>query len=479
MIALYPRVSTQEQADNGHSIDEQTERMRKYCDAMGWDDVKLYTDAGFSGANMNRPALQALIKDVEAGKVERVLVYKLDRLSRSQLDTLYLIEKVFLANDCDFVSMCENFDTSTPFGRAMVGILAVFAQLEREQIKERVAMGKLARAKLGKFHGSAQVPIGYDYENGELVTNDFERAQIVEIYESYAAGMSPPRIADKLNDAGMIHKGGRWLPYTIRQILDRKTYLGYLQYNGEWYKGTHEAFISDELFERVQALRRQRAEEHERHNRRSGKANSYLGGFLYCARCGAKYIRTMYYSNDKTKKYVHYTCNNRAQKTRYYCGEKCLNRTWRKDDLETIIFGEVKKLTLEPDDSHAHAGTRGRTRAEAIASELAGIERKVERLVDLYADERVPRSTLEKRLHALEEQREKLTGELAEIEREEQEKTTREAVAPLVRVFGEIIERGSLDEVRAILGALIDKIELDGDDVTIFWKFAVDSRGEI
>ena len=154
------RVSTQEQVKEGYSIPEQTDRLKSYCSAMGWDVFKVYTDAGFSGANTSRPALQELMRDVESHFIEKVVVYKLDRLSRSQKDTLHLIEDVLLSNGCDFVSMNENFDTSTPFGKAMIGILAVFAQLEREQIKERMQMGKDARAKQGLFHGSANNPIG-------------------------------------------------------------------------------------------------------------------------------------------------------------------------------------------------------------------------------------------------------------------------------------------------------------------------------
>ena len=180
MIALYSRVSTEIQKEN-YSIGEQQERMQKYCDAMKWTAYKFYTDAGFSGAKLDRPALQKLIHDVRSGKIERVLVYKLDRLSRSQKDILYLIEDVFLQNGCDFVSMSENFDTSSPFGRAMIGILAVFAQLEREQIKERMTMGREARAKEGKYAGSHLHPIGYDYINGELVVNEFEKMQIQQI----------------------------------------------------------------------------------------------------------------------------------------------------------------------------------------------------------------------------------------------------------------------------------------------------------
>lgn len=472
MTAIYPRVSTAEQAENGHSIDEQTERMKKYCEAMGWDNVRAYTDAGFSGGNMERPALQQLIRDVKAGKVKRVLVYKLDRLSRSQLDTLYLIEKVFLANGCDFVSMSENFDTGTPLGRAMIGILAVFAQLEREQIKERLHMGKEARAKQGKFHGSATVPIGYDYKDGELVTNQFEKQQIIQIFEDYAGGMTPPAIAEKLNAAGMYQKGKRWLPYTVRQILARRTYLGYTFFGGEWYKGTHEAFISEELFDRVQQIRGQRAEEHEKHNRRSGKANSYLGGFLYCASCGAKYIKVMRYYKGAPK-YKLYECTSRAQKClpAYNKNPHCRSKIWNQQELEALVFGEIKKLALDPAFFDAASDTSANDKAAVLSAQRAEIAAKIEKLMDLYTDGEIPRKTLDKRVHDLHEQAERIAAELDAIAAARKEKTTREQALPLARGFGDVLDRGELDEVRAMIGALIEKIVLDGEDVRIYWRF--------
>lgn len=129
-VGIYIRVSTQEQANEGYSIQAQKERLISYCKAKDWHIVDIYTDGGYSGSNLDRPGIQKLIADIE--KIDMVLVYKLDRLSRSQKDTLYLIEDIFLKNNVDFVSMNESFDTSTPFGRAMIGILSVFAQLERE-----------------------------------------------------------------------------------------------------------------------------------------------------------------------------------------------------------------------------------------------------------------------------------------------------------------------------------------------------------
>ena len=177
-VAIYVRVSTQEQAVEGYSISEQIDRLTKFCEAHSWKIYKVYTDPGFSGGNMNRPSLQKLFADCTQKRFDTVLVYKLDRLSRSQKDTLYIIEDLFLTNHVDFISMSENFDTSTPFGRAMIGILSVFAQLEREQIKERMAMGREGRAKQGKWHGGGNVPIGYDFINDYLIPNEYEAAQV-------------------------------------------------------------------------------------------------------------------------------------------------------------------------------------------------------------------------------------------------------------------------------------------------------------
>ena len=134
MVAIYVRVSTLEQYIEGYSINEQIERLKKYCEAKGWTVYKVYIDGGYSGANMDRPGLQEMFRDVEAGAFDAVLVYKLDRLSRSQKDTLEIIEDILLPSNIEFISMTENLDTSTPFGRAMIGILSVFAQLESEQI---------------------------------------------------------------------------------------------------------------------------------------------------------------------------------------------------------------------------------------------------------------------------------------------------------------------------------------------------------
>src|SRR5699024_2663317 len=176
------------------------ERLTSYCEALGYMIDDFYVDGGYSGTNINRPGMARLINDVKNEDTDIVLVYKLDRLSRSQKDTLYLIEEVFLKNNVAFISMQESFDTSTAFGRAMVGILSVFAQLEVENMKERSKMGKLERAKEGLWGGGID-PFGYDYVDGKLIKN--ANAEIVKkAYDLYLSGDGTPTIARKLGNVG-------------------------------------------------------------------------------------------------------------------------------------------------------------------------------------------------------------------------------------------------------------------------------------
>ena len=231
--ALYVRVSTDRQAEEGYSIEVQTERLEAYTKTFDGDvQYELYIDDGFSGASLERPAMQRLIADAENGVVTHVLVLKLDRLSRSQKDTLHLIEDVFLPHNVAFVSVQESFNTATAFGRAVVGILSVFAQLERENIYERTRSGMQKRVEAGYWPGGGGVPFGYDYdpEKGILVPNA-DAGTVRQIYELYLQGYALQTIANLL---------GLKYEKLAAQILLRKTNIGIIEYNGVEYKGTSE-----------------------------------------------------------------------------------------------------------------------------------------------------------------------------------------------------------------------------------------------
>ena len=194
---------------------------------------------------------QQMMKDCQKSTWDYVIVYKLDRLSRSQKDTLYLIEDVLIPHGVCFVSLNENMDTSTPIGRAMLGIMSAFAQLERETIRERTRMGMKERIKSGLWRGGGKIPYGYDYdsERGILVPNaDAERVRLM--YKLYLDGWSMMAISKYM---------GLKYERLTEQILKRRTNCGYIVYNGEEYKGKHEPIVSEEIFERAQKMMEERS----------------------------------------------------------------------------------------------------------------------------------------------------------------------------------------------------------------------------
>ena len=301
--ALYIRVSTQEQAQEGYSVGEQRERLIAYCKAQDWIIADIYVDGGYTGSNLKRPGIQKLM--VETDKFDVVLVYKLDRLSRSQRDTLYLIEEIFLPNDVDFVSMQESFDTSSPFGKAMIGLLAVFAQLEREQIKERTKMGRMARAKAGLHHGGGYIPIGYNYEDGHLVVNPYEAEQVRKIYEWYLAGGSLASITDRLHAEGYTNRYGSYISWSsVRNILGNETYTGRLKFGEVIVEHAHEAIITEEQFAAAQMLRERRQEQY---GATAFQSKHLLTGMLFCGHCGARYYKR------NSGKYSYYACYSRTK----------------------------------------------------------------------------------------------------------------------------------------------------------------------
>lgn len=479
MIALYPRVSTQEQALEGYSIDGQIERMKSYCNAMQWTDYKIYTDAGYSGGNMNRPALQNMIRDIKNGKIDKVLVYKLDRLSRSQLDTLYLIEKVFFPNNCDFVSMSENFDTSTPFGRATIGILAVFAQLEREQIKERMMLGKTAKVKEGKFLGNGKPPIGYDFINDSLVINDFEKLAVIEAFDLAEKGLRPNQIS-KIFDNKYTHNGSdKWQDKTIRALLRNKVYNGYVKFGNRWYKGNHETFIPPEQFERVNQILDDRSDAHRRNNERIGKTTSYIGGLIYCAQCGAKYgIKSTSRKRKDGTKYVYsrfrcysQTFKNIKSHSSLVHDPNCTNKAWFVDELTDLVFNEIRKLSFDDSYIKEIKKTSGIEKEEILKKELSEANKKIEKLIDLYSIDTIPENILQSKIAKLNETVNRIQIEIDNIGYERVNRLNLSDTIKTVNSFDEILKNGNFDEIRTIIGILIEKIEVDNNDIKIYWKF--------
>ncbi|MEY8737142.1 recombinase family protein [Lactobacillus sp. AN1001] len=470
-IALYLRVSTLEQAESGYSLEEQEDKLRKYCEAKDWDVVHVYRDPGFSGSTLNRPSMQQLISDVGAGLFEGVLVYKLDRLSRSQKDTLHLIEDVFNAHNVSFISMSENFDTSTPFGKAMIGILSVFAQLEREQIKERMQMGKVGRAKTGKAMNWSNPPFGYNYdEANEAYKVDDLKARIVkDIYKDYLSGTSITKIVDKLNETGHIGKPKAWSFSTLRAVLSNETYTGVTVWKGNAYPGSHKAIISKKMFDRTQKelSRRQRLYA-EISNPRPFQAQYMLSGIIRCAYCGNIYVIDTR-KNKKLGKYHIYRCASKSRsKTPQEQKDKCLSMvTYQMKDLEHRVISEIRKLQV--DNSLIDRYKTETVDTTPLKNELERINKQQAKLVDLYLiDGNLPLEKVKEKSHELERQRQNIQHQLNQIN--EPPLSVSEAKELLAT---DDITTLSYESQKVLVNKLIREITISNDSMNINWNFTL------
>lgn len=246
---IYTRVSTQEQTE-GFSLEEQERMCKAAIESKGWEYVGTYSDPGVSGRTMDRAGLKAMVKGIQSKEIEAVVIYKLDRLSRKQRDTMTIIEDVFLANDIALVSLNETLDTSTPWGRAMIGILSSFNQMESENIQMRTMMGREAKVAAGGYAGG-KPPLGYKAVNGELVIVPGEAEVVRLIYElRYDKGMAMIPIAEELNRRGYTTKKGK--PYghsSIDVILkNEETYRGHYRYGVGSVECQHEPILKEDEF---------------------------------------------------------------------------------------------------------------------------------------------------------------------------------------------------------------------------------------
>lgn len=455
--ALYVRVSTEAQAEEGYSVGAQTERLEAYCKAMGWTDYVRYIDGGWSGSNLNRPEMQRLIADAEMGKLKSVVVYKLDRLSRSQKDTLFLIEDVFLPNGIDFISLNESIDTSTAYGRAMIGILSAFAQLERENIYMRTRMGMLERVKQGYWPGGGGIPFGYDYdrERGILVPNA-DAETVRKIYDLYIRGLSAQKIAERL---------GLRYEKLVDQILTRRSNLGLIDYNGHEYPGRHEAIISKETFALAQRKRRERALK----ARATPAGTHLLTGLIWCGACGSRmrYMRwgkagykLVCYSYDRTKAYM----------SRGEGGKHCGQEPVAASEIEALVLGDLFRVSAAPEQGGAQNAFEDPL--DEMDRRIIRTENKLKRLYNLYAE-----AEDETLLEAIGENRRLLDQLRADRAAEEESHAAAQELQALrgrLSAVADTWDYLSDRERQALIRDCVSKIVIGGGRVEVFYTFALE-----
>ncbi len=443
---LYCRVSTDIQME-GYSIEAQQEFLEGYCKLHEIDEYEFYIDGGYSGSNLERPDIQRLVEDVEDGKIDVVIVFKLDRLSRSQRDTLYLIEEIFNPNQCGFVSIKENFDTNTPFGKAMVGILSVFAQLERETILERTRIGRRKRAEEGLWYGTGNLPYAYDYDEktGILIPNPERRKNALEMKDLYLQGVPMTQVGEAygLQDQ------------TVRKLFTSPVNLGKIPYKDEIFEGKHEAIYDQETYDKLQ--------EKMLENSVTGKhANYLLAGKIVCGHCGAKYryqkagtssVRLYCYSQQSTKKYLIKDAN-------------CHNRRYYDYEIEDYVIKDLMEMALDDSKFRHNMNMSDVTVSSAKRERITQIDKQIINLLDFISDGIAVEETKEK-IKKLQLEKEKLQNDLSnEKAKERKSESLKESISDINYAWRTM----TFNEKRNIIKEVIDKIVVNGNNIQIYYN---------
>ncbi len=326
--AIYTRKSNEDGLEQKfNSLDAQRVACEKYIKSReGWVAlVKRYDDGGYSGKNLERPAIKELFEDVKTGEVDCVVVYTLDRLSRETKDSIE-VTSFFRRHRVNFVAVTQIFDNNTPMGKFVQTVLSGAAQLEREMIVERVK-NKIATSKEQGLWMGGTLPLGYDVKDKELIINEKEAKILGHIFERYLELKSMAELARELNSQGYRTKSDIFKKATVRRIITNPIYMGKIRHYEKEYEGKHEAIIEEEKWQKAQELIRNQPYKKAKYE------EALLRGIIKCKSCDVD--MTLTYAKKENKRYRYYVCNNHLR------GKNCesVNRT--------IVAGEVEKEVIE------------------------------------------------------------------------------------------------------------------------------------
>ena len=420
--------------------------MISYAKSKDYTEFEYYIDGGYSGKDLNRPAIQRLIEDCKNHKIDAVFVFKLDRISRSQRDTLYLIEEVFNKYDVSFISMRENFDTSSPFGKAMIGVLSVFAQLERETILERTRIGLKKRAEAGLWRGGGKIPFPYRYDRntGTLVPIPEQVELLHKMISLYISGKSFNAIGKIVGmDESMVET----------RILSI-TNTGKVPYRDEIFEGLHEAVVSDELYEEILRVNKVRSrEKYERHYLLSGK--------VYCGHCGAKYRYQKW-----GKRLIMYCYSQQKSKSKYIKDPNCKNKRWDTFEVEDAVLEELFKMSLDIDLFKHTFNIASVNVKNELKARLGEIKKQINNLLNFIASGIAVDET-NKKITELEKEKIVIEEKLLSSDKKEKDnKVSLNMITSLKTTWFNM----DFDEQRRIIEHLIDKVVVNDNEINIYYN---------
>ena len=497
LIAIYCRVSTEEQSENGYSIDEQERLLEEWCKKMGYVIYKCYSDRGISGKNIkDRPALKELLSDAKAGKFDMVISWKINRVSRKLEDVLKIVN-LLEKNNITFKSYSEPFETDTPAGRMQFQMMALIGEFERGTIAQNVKMGMIAKAKSGNWCGGRV--LGYDLVpnnspeeekkgKNKLKINEKEAEIVRFIFNEYSKGKGYKAITNQINKLGYkTKKGNDFSVGSIRDILTNPVYIGEIRYNvrQNWsekrrrninpnpirVKGKHEAIIDRELWDKVQLI----LESKKGKPSRIYDGEYPLTGILRCPKCGAGMVisRTTNTLADGTKKRIaYYCCGNWKNKGTSVCN----SNTIRVDKANEYVFKKIEELVSNEAMIKAVVKNINKERKDKVKpakrllsdidKELEKLDKRKRKIFEAYEDDiitkeefQIRKDELNEKIRNLEEEKKPL---LKTISEEVSEEIPYEFIKDILMNFSKILNSSvSREQQKKLLHMIISEITMN------------------
>ncbi len=497
LIAIYCRVSTEEQSENGYSIDEQERLLEEWCKKMGYVIYKCYSDRGISGKNIkDRPALKELLSDAKAGKFDMVISWKINRVSRKLEDVLKIVN-LLEKNNITFKSYSEPFETDTPAGRMQFQMMALIGEFERGTIAQNVKMGMIAKAKSGNWCGGRV--LGYDLVpnnspeeekkgKNKLKINEKEAEIVRFIFNEYSKGKGYKAITNQINKLGYkTKKGNDFSVGSIRDILTNPVYIGEIRYNvrQNWsekrrrninpnpirVKGKHEAIIDRELWDKVQLI----LESKKGKPSRIYDGEYPLTGILRCPKCGAGMVisRTTNTLADGSKKRIaYYCCGNWKNKGTSVCN----SNTIRVDKANEYVFKKIEELVSNEAMIKAVVKNINKERKDKVKpakrllgdidKELEKLDKRKRKIFEAYEDDiltkeefQTRKNELNEKIRILEEEKKPLLNTISE---EVSEEIPYEFIKDILMNFSKILNSSvSREQQKKLLHMIISEITMN------------------
>ena len=495
-VAIYCRVSTIEQAEEGYSIDEQNIKIREYCEREGHEIYNLYEDRGISGKNItNRPGIKQLLDDATKDKFDLVIVWKLNRISRKLLDILNIVELLNKYNIA-FRSLTESFETETPSGKLQLNIMGAIGEFERETIAENVNLGLTARARDGRWCGG--IVLGYDLveipnegkkrRNTILKINEAEANTVRRIFDLYSQGYGYKAVVNRVNNEGHKSKKNRaFAVSTIKEILQNPVYIGKIRYNvrQDWSKkrrnninanpilsdGIHEPIIDMETWNKVQVILKERSKKHNK----IYDSEFPLTGILRCPVCGAGMTinRSTSKRKDGTRRInEYYSCGNWKNKGTAVCNSNSI----RVELADEYVLNKIMELINDESILRKvidNINKNKSTKLKPILEQLEQINKEIEKLTDkknknieLFEDGILDKSELSIRVKVINDDIEKLKYREQELKQDlqlaEGDPIPFELVNEVMQRFKEVFLNMSTSQQRKqLIHLLVSKITIN------------------